>query len=253
MSWCDKLASTPTVGFLVDHHIASSDAILDSVAPLLDSMAKAESTNFEIDRHESLAIGFTSNDGFQFVFEPTRIVVGFKHRLRAKPTSAGLPIMELISRAAPYTELLTSVSDRLVNATLMIPAADKRSVRRIGIISQTVVAQEELPPGLERMIQHLGQPWGKLTGGYSFSVTTPLGEKKKEYSDRCIHNVVKAEGDDELVNLSFDWQRAFDNGRPIKEQTLRDVLRESRAAALDYFEELAEGNRFDEAGFGRTA
>jgi len=38
MSWCDKLASTPSVGLKFDYHFGPSSDILDVLTPILDPL-----------------------------------------------------------------------------------------------------------------------------------------------------------------------------------------------------------------------
>ena len=62
----------------------------------------------------------------------------------------------------------------------------------------------------------------------------------------CQHTLVKTGDPEQLPMLVFDWHRVFDTGRPVTVDGMRVFLRDAREAALTYFEDLAEGNRFDE-------
>ena len=58
-----------------------------------------------------------------------------------------------------------------------------------------------------------------------------------------------------FLPYTFDWQRTFKAARPLNEKTLHNDIAGSQKAALAYFEELAEGNIFDEdfiSGADRT-
>lgn len=245
MSWCNKLASVPSAGFLVDFFAASGDRLLDSLSPLINRLFLEQKLEITIERHESFALTFSTPDGFHYALEPTKVAVTFKHNMKAKAISGAPPTMELLSRPAPYTELLDSCLEKLADIALLLPDANKRNIQRFGIVSQTKVADDEMPPGIKRYIEYVGRPWQNLDRLYALSVTAKLGEKDGT-SDRCIHNIVQPEGEDTLVNMSFDWQRYYSAGKPINAEPMRDIIRTGRDGALRYFEDLAEGSRFDE-------
>jgi hypothetical protein len=46
--------------------------------------------------------------------------------------------------------------------------------------------------------------------------------------------------------LNFDWQREFTTGHSITSKSLKDIMDAAETAALKYFEDVAEGRRFDE-------
>ena len=59
MTWCDKLASTPTVGFKLSTHFAPIDILLNSWAPILDRASEKESKDTSIDHpSKPFATGF---------------------------------------------------------------------------------------------------------------------------------------------------------------------------------------------------
>lgn len=131
VSWCDKLASTPTVGFGVEADFASSGSIIDAIAPILKKYVSNEKLNFSVDRHDTFNFIFSTSHGYQYIIEPMRIAVGFVHKVKTKQVSAGYPIVEMISEPAPYTELLLSACEKLVEATLMLPRATARRISRV--------------------------------------------------------------------------------------------------------------------------
>ncbi len=117
MSWCNKLASTPSVGLKFNYHFAPSTDILDALTPILDGLVAGEKTKFAINSQEAFAVEFTTEDGFHYGIDPSRVWIDFQHRLKVKPISGGPPIAELLSRPAPFSELLPEVSKRLIDAT----------------------------------------------------------------------------------------------------------------------------------------
>lgn len=245
MSWCDKLSSTPSVGFKLDHHFASSDAILHALTPILDNWVEGDKQKFSIVRQDSFSVTFSTNDGFQYGVEPSRVHISFTHKMKVKPISGGPPVMEMLSSPTPFTELLPKVSKHLLNATLLVPSTKNRTLKRVGIISTTEVNNEEVPPGIARFIKYIGRPWPGLLDQFDIRLTASI-EENSNWSDRCIHTLLRPEDPEQLTRLQFDWQRTFTKGRAITADSLKEILARAEKDSISYFEELAEGNLFDE-------
>lgn len=244
--WCDKLASTPTVGFALDWHFAPADSLLESMSPFLDKLGQGLRPRFNVERHASFEVNFTTDDGFQYAVGPRQISVAFHHKMKVKATSGAPPTMEMLSQPLPYTKLLNNVIDKLVDATLLIAGPKARQVNRVGIVSTTRVAIEDAPPGIARFVQYIGRPWKGFADFYNINITSDLA-KTKDWSDRCIHILTKAEEDeDKLLRIQLDWQRTLAIGRAITKDTLRELLAGAEKEANAYFEDIAEGSRFDE-------
>jgi hypothetical protein len=149
LGWCDKLASTPAVGFTLDWRFATSNAIFQAFSPILDKLVENNKQTFTMERQEVFNVTFTTNDGFQYAIEPSKIAVTFHHRLKVKQISGGPPTMELLSSPLPFSQLLPDVESKLIEAALLLPGANTSTVTRIGIVSTTFVAEDEVPPGIE--------------------------------------------------------------------------------------------------------
>jgi hypothetical protein len=132
-----------------------------------------------------------------------------------------------------------------VNTTLLVPQAKNRKVVRVGVISTTVVGEYQLPPGIARFVEYIGRPWNGSAEQYNISILTDL-RSGSEYKDRCIHLVAKPDDPDQLISVTLDWQRVFDTGQAIDRAKLEDITGKAEKSALAYFEDVAEGKRFDE-------
>ena len=121
MSWCDKLASTPGVGFLLSPHFFSADTLVESLSPILDQWVDGlDRPTFTVNQHASFNVSLTTKDGFTYGFDHNRVHVAFNHRIRAKPVSGGPPVMEMLSVPKPYTALLDEACERLIEATSLL-------------------------------------------------------------------------------------------------------------------------------------
>jgi len=247
MSWCDKLASVPTVGLTLDWHFAPAAELITALSPLLNELVEGDKQKFQVSRLDAFSVILQTDSGFQYAVEPSKVVVSFQHRMRAKAVSGGAPIMEMISQAQPFTNLLTEVIRRLVEVTIRIPGPRNRKLTRVGVVTTTTVDIEDSPPGVVRLINYMGRPWGGIGPGSSFQIAGDVGSTTG-WTDRCIHTYALPEPQDQIASVMFDWQRTFKAGHALHKDTLPEILKRSREDAEKYFEDLAEGNRFDENG-----
>ncbi|WP_156406107.1 hypothetical protein [Phenylobacterium sp. Root700] len=245
MSWCDKLASTPTVGFRLEPHIASGDAIVDSLSPILGRMVDGEKLLFEIEKHETLGISLITHNGFRYAVDQGHIHIAFNHRLRAVPVSGGLPTLEMLSQAQPYSKLLPETFERLIEATSLLPNIRNRTLNRVGAVSSTLVTEEDLPPGIQQAIKYLGRPWGNAPEHFTFSGNYVLDDQE-EWTDKCSHTISRNGDNEGLLQITFDWGRHFKKPRQASLAHLKHACAEAEKKSLSYLEEIAEGIRFDE-------
>ena len=246
MSWCDKLASRPTVGLMFNKHFRPSTTLIEKLAPVLDGLAGNISDQFSIAKQDTFLVALTTENGFHYTVYAARVAVEFQHRLKLKPVSADVPTVEMLSKAEPYTTMLQEVSNRaLAAAALLIDST--RTLERIGVVSSTVVSEADAPPGLLRYINHCCRPWAGLVENYHFQVIATVNEQE-QWDDRCILIFSKPETDDEaLLTITFDYQRKFKEKKHVKGDvsSLKPILLSVQESALSYFESLAIGDMFE--------
>jgi hypothetical protein len=245
--WCDKLASTPGIGLTFDARLIPSASILAALAPVFEKWVLGENDKLEftVDRLDPFSLQVTSYTGYQYGVTHSRLAVEFVHRMKLRPTSAGPPVAELTSQPLPFTTLIPEISKRLVESTMLLPEIKTRKVKRIGIISTTALDEAIMPPGIARFVKYMGRPWQGAVEDYHFVITSEL-RRDSQSIDKCIHTLRKPADPDQLPSLRFDWQRWLDPSQPVQVELLETLLRDAEKSAMMYFEELAEGNRFDE-------
>jgi hypothetical protein len=223
------------------------DEILKALSPILDSTMTRDRLRVSMNQYDVAGlVAFTTHQGFKYSVDNVKVSVGFEHILRPKAVSAGPPVMEMLSTPKPYTELLLEVGRRLKEALLLLEEIKSRSVHRVGIVSITKLAMQDLPPGLLKFVRYLGRPWKHEIANFSYRVVAALSRNPETF-DRCIYQIATPEDDlpdDELLTLLFDWQRNFTKAQSIA--TIDNMIQSAETSALSYFEELAEGNQFDE-------
>jgi len=235
-----------------DYHYVSGGSILTALAPLVNKWVDGDKQLFSIDHQDSLSIILTTENGFRYTFDSSKAVVEFKHRLKAKAVSAGPPVLEMLSHALPFTKLLPEVSRRLVEATSLVAQKKARSLQRVGVISTTIVTEDEAPPGIRRFLEYVGRPWKASLDDYNLRLIAPISQTSK-WTDQCIHQMWKTEESEGLCTLIFDWQRVFPTPKSVSMESLKETIDSAADSALEYFEDLAEGNRFDVQLLSKTA
>jgi hypothetical protein len=110
---------------------------------------------------------------------------------------------------------------------------------------KAVVVPGEVLDAITRLITYIGRPWKQGVEAFNVSITGKIAETSATL-DRCLHQVIKPEEKEELMTLQFDWQRTFKDDRTTTADSLKRILDDAKEQALKYFEELAEGSRFDE-------
>lgn len=234
-SWCDKLASVPTVGLHHPHRYLSSSTVLDRLSPLLSQLKEPSIT-----RQDPMTLVIEDETGYTLSFSPIRTSIGYLHRYKVKTTSGDAnPTVQMLSEPRPFTQLLEEVSNWLMRAVHALDPKATGFIDRLGIVSVTNLAEEDCPPGIRNLLAYLGRPWGQpLDKGYAVQMTNPLRTTEK-FSDRCIHTLKRTEEEGALITANFDWQRVYVEPRSVR--GLDDVLTTCHAGALQYFEDLAEG------------
>lgn len=212
---------------------------------MLNPLFQGEKARFSVGHQTSFEVRIDTEEGFQYAVDSIKTTVAFRHRMKAKNVSGGPPTMEMISKPLPFTVLLPEVFKRLMNMTLVVPASKDRKVVRVGVISTTAVGEDQLPPGVARFIEYVGRPWKGSAEQYEIQILSNL-QSASGYQDRCIHTVKKTEDPDQLIAVTLDWQRLFNIGQPTDRAKLEDLAAKAEKSALAYFEDVAEGKRFDE-------
>lgn len=250
MSWCDKLASTPALGVRLDKRFAPIGKLLEPLTPIVSTWIDKENDRpgFTIDPPQDLFSGnLTTLDGFHYIFGYETFAVEFQHRMRFRTQSAGPPTAELLSKPAPYTDVLEDVTKRLLDMLSLVTAGMTRKLLRIGVVSTTVVSEDEMPPGVRRFIRYVAKPWDASLDHFNIDVTSMLPKvKHTAHFDRCTHLITKPENGEPLVTIRLDWQRFLPEDRTLSSKSLPELVEHAKADALAYFEDIGEGARFDE-------
>jgi len=64
--------------------------------------------------------------------------------------------------------------------------------------------------------------------------------------------MTRPEDSEGLVTLRFDWQRIFSKAKSVTTAALKEILENAQKDSLTYFEDVAEGGRFDANIIGKA-
>lgn len=246
-SWLDRLATTPGLGLRLEPRARPSESLLTALGPVLDKQFIGDRQGFAMEAQDSFSVQFITDDGFFYGVDPHRVWVEFRHRIRAKVQSAAPPTTEVLSKPSPFSQLMPAIAGRVVEATkLLNEKPGGRKLDRIGVIANTVVREDEAPPGFVQFIKHVSQPWSAVDE-YDIRVVGEVAHTA-ERRDRCVHRIQRLEGGEGLVSIMLDWQRSYTDGRTLDVGGLPGLLDRAQKDAIEYFEELAGGGRFDGNG-----
>jgi hypothetical protein len=246
-SWCDKLASTGTVGLRLSPKFRPSAQILDAISPILTTeitpRGQGERVTFNIDKAEVFELVLTFRDGRRYTFAPLSLSVGFVHRAELLTQSAAAPTVRFTSHPEPFSSSVPRLSKALSHVYDLLGDQD-RTVTQVGVVADTAVALEDAPPGLADLIQSTVSKWGESIS-FSFQIVAKLLENE-EYLDRCIHTVSRMDDVEAVPTINLDWQRIFKKPKPaLKAKAVNDLIDSCAEGAIDYFERLAEGIQDD--------
>jgi hypothetical protein len=150
----------------------------------------------------------------------------------------------MMSSTRPFTELLPDAINRLMKVVGLLMPMKTRPIQTIGIVTTTIVDEEEAPPGISKFIKYMARPWNSQLDHFALQVTSHLSDTPT-WTDRCLHQLTRPDEPDSLTTLNFDWQRVFKTPTAVTETSLRDLVNACQDHALQYFEELAQGDNFD--------
>jgi hypothetical protein len=244
-SWCDKLASTPAIGFKFDAHYIGLDSTIRALSPMLDSWVQGDRQEFDLEQIDAFNCNINHHSGFVYGIGTQKMSVEFKYRLRAKSVSGAPPTVEITSTPRPYSQLIPECAKRLIRTVSLLTADHPRKVERAGVTSTTFVSTNDAPPGIKRFLEYIGRPWRAELEEFSIVMIAPIATGRG-YTDRCVHTIGRAQAGERLLTMQFDWQRLFSTPRSMTVDAMGTLADDMQKEALKYFEDLAEGNRFDE-------
>jgi hypothetical protein len=242
-SWCDKLASLPSVGLKFSNSFTSSAILLDKITPFLDSMATGDTNNFTLLRNEPFSIAIDTEQGFQYTIEPGRVFITKVRKIKIKNMGTShSPIFELPYDEQSYTQALQELVNRIVDFSQLLIDFGTRRLIRVGIVTTTSAKEDEFPPGIIGIINELKTTWNNTIISIDNNIKTVISRSDDE-EIYCAHRiVVPEESPDSLVTIIMDWQKQFIVPKICSISSTRKIIDGCVISAINYFELFASGD-----------
>ncbi len=195
-----------------------------------------------IHANSAVAVRVVRSNGIYFDLSPTTITAGFTFQLALEQRAGGLPELVSPKDVRSFPELMAEVVSEL---HAFIDACGNlghgRAVQRIGCVADCRIAEDSAPPGIAKLIAHLGSPWPKRFKATESSLLIELANDAKT-RDPC-HHVVSLNAYDRPNDLGFklDWQRLWPAMPTMHSGDLKSAVTQASEKAMKYFQEFGEG------------
>lgn len=190
---------------------------------------------------DAFSLRLTSGNGYTCAIDHQHIVVSFAYPEQRKQEPGSLPGLEY-SPIRTYQELLDQVLEHLAAVLSAALPGGPRGLLRIGLVADCHLAEDTAPPGLTRLIQHIGSPWdGNLLATKAHIVA--VVEESEKHVDRCHHriDVDRLERQNDL-RLALDWQRFYSEAERLDADEMAGRVAAVTPLALEYFDRFAAGD-----------
>jgi hypothetical protein len=187
MTWLDHVLAMPTVGCGVVPSFHTAQELISALRPQLKEWGKT--TELGITSEQPLLLTIARKDGFTYSFEPDKFAVQFRYRyeLKQKPGQA-IPELSPGLEFQKFSVLLGKAIDDYCAIFDQVVGSESRAVVRMGIVATCRLDKELLPPGVERFVRYLTQPWGKPLTKCQTHLVGVLSKDEK-IQDRCHHQL----------------------------------------------------------------
>ena len=241
MLWLDGLLALPTIGIQLVPSLKEISLFNDGLNDFTDHLFQEYS---DINIEVKDIWGYTLNAkkvGLLFSLSHNNLVMSSGYHVEKKPRPGKLPGFEMpeLKSYSENFDLLYGHFKKLFNSL-----KDLRDLKfnRIGIVAETNISQESLPPGAEKWIKSLEESLGNTLIHSKTSLLARVFDDE-DHSDQCHHIVDFDDSKPELgIHLKLDWQRLFKNSVILEQNNTLKSIDTCGKAAFEYFEKFGEGN-----------
>ena len=232
MRWLDQVLSSPGIGIQTWPYLGFPE-------PFQAILNDLRSGWIEQKEHPKIRSGagqveVTLPRGITMMFTAADMVVRFSYQAKLKEVPGALPELD-IGPVRTFSELLDDAKRLTLQVMESRHFPYPLYVSRIGIVAECSFVDGELPPGPQRMLEHLESPWRTLRK----CEATMLDNIREAdlYRDRCHHSV-NLNRDDKpgAVGFKLDWQRYWPKAIPTSKSSAGTHLEECVTSATEYFE-----------------
>ena len=241
--WLDKLRAVPIIGFRFTPLYVSNTSLLDLAQPIVNRWIEAThkpDIRFDSPTQLTLDVG----NGYSFIAGSELLNGQFNYRAKVTTTPNQDPVVTT-NPAEPYTDLVEKVSEQTLQLFDALYKKSPRRLRRVGIVANTAFSPDKVVPGVQSLIDHLGDPWVNGLENYNSMLSVVL-QRRDTWHEKCHHTIRRDHVEDESsvdqVLLTLDWQRVYVEPEAVSLQKLRQIVAQCTTDAYKYFETFGMGD-----------
>jgi len=235
----NPVIAVPTIGFLFEPNFGSAAETLAALRSQFEQW-HAQGQTLTVTQPHPLSLAVQASSGFTYTIEPHQLVVAFGYRAALNSTGKEIAAVTYSPQPAQFTVLAQRLLETSAEVLARLPAP--RRLQRIGIVATGRVPRESPPPGLLRLIQHIGAPWGAAPAGCVARITSVLSQDL-DVTEKCHHGFQYEEGpNDGVVQFTLDWQKYYSNAPSLGARELSKRATGCLETALAYFEKFGSGD-----------
>lgn len=247
VKWHDLVVAVPAVGVRLAPDFGRLTSRVESLGKLWTELHTKAPLNLSWPNPTTVDVRC---QGWRYTLTAMDFVVQFSYELELRREEKQVPFYNAAGELRRYSELLEECIARTKAAMALVLADHDAGVQRLGFVLNTqFLLDEELPPGVEGFIDHIGRPW-KSTGGLVKANGELLMQLTEDdgHVDRAFHNLVfDKTGDDSLLGFKLDWQRYWKEPMQISAGEFPGLVDVGAGKAQEYFVAAGEGI-YDEQG-----
>jgi hypothetical protein len=242
MSWLDRVLAVPVVGVRFRPWFRTTSDYVRALEPFFEALAP--DGNAEVTAQVA-ELEFNNKRGFKGQVTAHDLVLSFSYKGEVKETPGAVPQLHYPVPVERFTTLLSEVETQFAAAARALLGSDRRPVVRIGIVAQTRLERQGLPPGAQRFLGHLSRPWEAGLQECEAQLSAVLG-RSEGIVQRCHHRLGFSDAPPVgaptgVVVLNLDWQQVFEPMRPMTADEIVRSVETCRRDALAYFERFGRG------------
>jgi hypothetical protein len=240
-NWLDVALAAPIIGLACEPRLQFPHEMGDAIKPVLEKWkTKFPEILFTIPAQAAL-LNVKVGDGFHIDLLGNAINTSFKYETKLIDVPAALPQVAS-QKVRPFSELVATAVEytAAICEHLRVPPID---VTRIGVVADSRLSADALPPGVGKFLKYLGAPWGAQPVAFAGAFTTSFGPEDKDWESRCHHFLDVSPERPGDVRLRLDWQMYTppSSSHRLVSGEARGLLERAVRHANQYFETFAAG------------
>jgi len=239
MSWIDKVPAVPTVGCFFQPDAMPATTYLEALRPLINQRLQ-EDGKTQVRMPGPLQLEVLTAGGFKYAISYERVTVEFNYLYELDEPPGEMPKLSFKVPVQKFTDLLHQTIEHEVDILERLLKNEPRPLSQVGIVASCRIDTKTPPPGVEKFIKHLSQPWGSPLMKCDAHLLAVLRDDG-QFRDKCHHKIATGEDAGSEVKLILDWQRAIANPLHIRANKIREEMEKCERDALEYFEKFGRG------------